>query len=380
MSLLTSVDILLERQILPCTFHPSEGELLSSWLVRLAQAHRIKVESLCRHLWPQLTLWKRDLDKLAPAVVLGTLATRTLTPSRRILETTLAPVSERLTGVPLLTGQGPTTWLMPLQIRHRTHRGHGLDYCPRCLQQDGVAPYYRTSWRLAFHVVCPTCGIYMQEGCPACGAPIIFFRLDIGRKSASADQLLSTCFQCAFDLRQAPTKAVSSQDLHRYQSLYRISQEGWNSSLPYPHQYFQVLRQLVRVLSCPFGRARVLQVDMRLRLGQPVEWLSGGGAFEQLPITERIYLLEQAMWLLTDWPRRFIDVMNYHQIRSLVLLRDMAGEVPFWFSSVVIEHFYVTRTNRRLMPSAPPRAKGTNPLIAPIEDLVSNSHLPIQHV
>jgi hypothetical protein len=292
---------------------------------------------------------------------------RTLTPRDRILQTTLAPVSERLTGAPLLTGQGHTCWLMPLRIHHRTHQGHGLAYCPRCLQQDGTAPYYRINWRLAFHVVCPTCGIYMQEGCPACGAPIIFFRLDIGRKNTAADQLLSTCYQCAFDLSQAPTKPVSSQDLHQYQSLYRISREGWNPLVPYPHQYFQVLRQLVRVLSCPFGRARVLQVDMRLRLGQPVEWLSGGGAFEQMPITERIYLLEQAMWLLTDWPDRFMDVMHYHQIRSLVLMRDMAGEIPFWFSSIVTEQFYVTRTNRRLMPPAPPRVgQGHNPLIAPI--------------
>lgn len=368
MSLLTSPDALLERCVLPCTFHPGEGELLSSWLVRLAQAHRIKVESLCRYLWPQTILWKRDMDKLAPAGILDTLATRTLTPPHRILQTTLTLMSERLTGAPLLTGQGHTCWLMPLRIHHRTHQGHGLVYCPRCLQQDGATPYYRTSWRLAFHVSCPTCGIYMQEGCPACGAPIIFFRLDIGRKNTAADQLLSTCYQCAFDLRQAPAKPVSSQSLHIYQSLYRISQEGWNPSVPYPHQYFQVLRQLVRVLSCPFGRARVLQVDMRLRLGQPIDWLSGGGAFEQMPITERIYLLEQAMWLLTDWPDRFIDVMHYHQIKSLVLLRDMAGEAPFWFSSVVTEQFYVTRTNRRLMPLAPPRAsKGHNPLIAPLK-------------
>ncbi|WP_460583993.1 TniQ family protein [Hymenobacter arcticus] len=360
-------DALLERRILPCTFHPGEEELLSSWLVRLAQAHRIKVESLCRHLWPQIILWKRDMDKVAPTIVLETLAARTLTTPHRILQTTLAPVSERLTGMPLLTGQGHSCWLMPLRIHHRTHQGHGLVYCPRCLQQDGVAPYYRRNWRLAFYVACPTCGIYLQEGCPACGAPIIFFRLDIGRKGTAADKPLSTCYQCAFDLSQAPTRPVSSHNLRHYQTLYRISREGWSPAVPYPHQYFQVLRQLVRVLSCPFGRARVLQVDMRLRLSQPVEWLTGGGAFEQLPITERIYLLEQAMWLLTNWPDQFINVMNYHQIRSLVLLRDMAGEVPFWFSSVVTEHFYVTRTNRRLMPPSPPRAgQGHNPLIAPI--------------
>lgn len=341
----------LERRILPCTFHPGENELLSSWLVRLAQAHRLKVESFCRHLWPHLILWKRDLDKLAPPIVLDALAVHTLTAPSRILQATLAPVIERLSGAPLLTGQGHSVWLMPLRIHHRTHQGHGLVYCPCCLRQDGAAPYYRTDWRLAFYVVCPTCGIYMQEGCPACGAPINFFRLDIGRKG-TADQLLSTCYQCAFDLRQAPSKPVPAQSLAHYQSLYRISQEGWCPAVPYPHQYFQVLRQLVRVLSCPFGRARVLQADLRLRLDQPTDWCTSGGAFEQLPIRERIYLLEQAMWLLTDWPDRFIHVMNCLQIKSLVLLRDMASDVPFWFNRVIMQHFYVSRINRRLMPPA----------------------------
>lgn len=356
------IDNFLERRILPCTFHPGEDELLSSWLVRLAQAHRMKVESFCRHLWPHLILWKRDLDKLAPAAVLDALATHTLTAPTRILQTTLAPVIERLSGTPLLTGQGHSSWLMPLRIHHRTHQGHGLVYCPGCLRQDSVAPYYRTGWRLAFHVVCPTCGIYMQEGCPACGAPINFFRLDVGLKGA-ADQLLSTCYQCAFDLRQTPTEPVPSRILPHYQFLYRISREGWCPAVPYPHQYFQVLRQLVRVLSCPFGRARVLQADMRLRLGQPAEWRTSGGAFEQLPIRERVYLLEQAMWLLTDWPDRFIHVMNRLQIKSLVLLRDIASDVPFWFSRIITEHFYVSRTNRRLLPPVSPRSGHSRDLL-----------------
>lgn len=361
---------------LPCATHPQPDELLSSWLVRLAQAHLIKVQSFCHYLWPQVVVWKRDVDKVAPPAMLSTLAARTSTSPQRILETTLASTSERLTGAPLTIGQGLTPWLMPLSIYHRTHRKYGLVYCPHCLQQDGPAPYYRTTWRLAFYVVCPTCGIYLHEGCPACRAPINFFRLDVGRQSAAAGQLLSTCYQCAFDLSQAPVKRVSSRVLRRYQSLYTISQEGWNQAVPYPHLYFQVLRQLVRVLSCPFGRARVLQVDMRHRLKQPVKWLTRGGAFEQLSITERIYLLEQALWLLEEWPDRFIEVMHSHQIKSHALLRDMAGEVPFWFSTVVTENFFSTTATRRLMSLSlvPSYAgQGHKPLMEPVQGIVDSA-------
>ncbi|QNH62783.1 TniQ family protein [Hymenobacter sediminicola] len=343
MSSTTSADILRERHILPCTFHPGEDELLSSWLVRLAQAHQVKVQTFSHYLWPKFVVWKRDIDKLAPTLMLDTLATRTLTPSHRIARTMLAPVVERLTGTSLLTAkQGPTSWLMPVGIFHRTHQGNGLVYCPRCLQRDGTDPYYRTNWRLAFYVACPVCGVYLREECPVCGAPVNFFRLDVGHQSV-ANQPLSTCFKCAFDLSQAPTKLVPPQELRRYHSLYRVSREGWNQAVPYPHQYFRVLRQLVRILSCPFGEALRLQTDIRLRLGQSAEWAAGGGAFEQLPIAKRTYLLEQATWLLEDWPVRFIGVMHDNKIKSYTIRRDMAEEMPFWFGTVLTEHFFAVR-------------------------------------
>lgn len=278
--------------------------------------------------------------------MLEVLAARTLTSPERILHTTLAPVCERLTGLPLTTGQGHTNWVMPLSIYHRTHQSSGLAYCPRCLQRDDAAPYYRTAWRLAFYIVCPTCGIQLLDACPACGAQVNFLRLDVGRKKMPVDQLLSTCHQCGFNLGHAPAKHVSASSLTRYQSLYRISQEGWKLTVPYAHQYFQVLRQLVRILTCPFGQALLLQTKLRMRLGQLGEPYTGGGAFEQMPLTRRALLLDQATWLLEEWPGRFIQVMHDAQMRSYAILRDASGQIPYWFSDIVREHFYMTNTSR----------------------------------
>lgn len=358
---------------LPCATHPLPDELLSSWLVRLAHAHQSKVHSFCHLLWPNLAIWNRDVDKLAPAVVLNTLAARTPTSAERIVKTTLPPLVERLTGEVLNTGQAQATWLMPIGVYHRTHRLHGLVYCPHCLKRDGAMPYYRLSWRLAFYVICPACGIYMHEGCPACGEPVNFFRIELGRKNATADRPISTCYRCAFDLSQSPTKTASPKTLRRYRSLYRVSREGWNRAVPYPHQYLRVLRQLIRVLASPSDSARPLQIDMRLRFSQPIEWPAGWVWFEQMPLAGRIRLLEQAMWLLEDWPSRFIAVIRYQRVSSTTLLKDMGGEVPFWFNSTVIDHFYVSNTNRRFMPPAPRRVeKGKNQFIAPIKGLAGS--------
>ena len=360
-----------EGPILPCTLQPGDSELLSSWLVRLAHAHRVKVHSFCRHLWPQVAIWNRDIDKQAPLVVLETLAARTLTPTSRIKQTMLSPIVERLTGSPLASSSGHTAWVMPLSIYHRTHRSHGLVYCPRCLKGDGQSPYYRTNWRLAFYVVCPTCGVYMHEGCPVCKEPINFFRIELGRKNAIADRLISTCFRCAFDLTQSPLTVASPKALRRYRSLYRISREGWNRTVPYPHQYMRVLRQLIRVLGSSFGLAYDLQIDLRLRRGHIMDRNARPVSFEQMSITQRANLLDEAMWLLEDWPHRFVALMHYHRLSSTSILKDMTEEVPFWFDSVVTEHFYVTNVNRRFGPAPPQRSlQGRAQFVAPIRGSV----------
>lgn len=359
--------------VLPCTLQPGEGELLSSWLVRLAHAHQVKVYSFCKHLWPEVAIWDRDIDKLAPAVLLDILAVRTLTPVQRIIQTTLPPLIERLTGERLTARQAHASWMMPVGVYHRTHQKRGLVYCPQCLKRDGPTPYYRVNWRLAFYVVCPTCGIYLHEECPVCGEPVNFFRIELGRKSENADRPISTCHKCTFDFSRTSATYVPEKTLRRYRSLYRISREGWNLSVPYPHQYLRVMRQLVGVLASSAERARPLQIDMRLRLGQPVEWQTGWASFEQTPIRWRTYLLEQAMWLLNDWPIRFIAVMRYHRISSATLLKDVGGELPFWFDTTVTEQFYVTNVNRRFTPSPPKRSeKGKNQFIAPIKGLAGS--------
>ncbi len=260
---------------------------------------------------------------------------------------------------------------MPLGIYHRKRRNYGIVYCPRCLQADGVSPYYRTHWRLAFYMACPTCGIYLHECCPACRAPIAFYRAEMGDRNAEPDQPISTCSNCAFDLTQSPTEVVPIKQLRRYRSLYRISREGWHREVAYPHLYFTVLRQMLELLISASPRVQSLQTDMRLRMGHSITLPAGYTMFEYLPIHERHCLLQEAMWLLDDWPARFIAVMRYHGLYSSSLRRDMELKtLPFWFDSIVTEHFYNTNINRRFQqPNVLRAEKGRNKVIAPITGL-----------
>ncbi|MGI4737222.1 MAG: hypothetical protein ACRYG7_18805 [Janthinobacterium lividum] len=68
--------------------------------------------------------------------------------------------------------------------------------------------------------------------------------------------------------------------------------------------------------------------------------------FESLPLELRATLLQQAGWLLAEWPHRFITLGKACNLTSTPLLQDMRP-APFWYESVVMENFYVSNINRR---------------------------------
>lgn len=233
----------------PGFVYPRPDELLSSWLVRLAHAHLLKVHTFCAVTWPGLNIWNRDVDKFAPAALLATLARRTPATPARIWETTLASYEGRL--YQHHNAKGNTDWILPLGIYHRTRRRYGLLFCPSCLQRDGPTPYFRKSWRLALSFACTTCGIELQEKCPCCSRPVIFFRQELGHKSAMPSTLLSACFHCGFDLAQAVGVPASAVLLRAQTEWQRVLAEEWRETVFYPHQYFAVLRHVAKALNQP---------------------------------------------------------------------------------------------------------------------------------
>jgi hypothetical protein len=237
---------------------------------------------------------------------------------------------------------------LPLGIYHRTRRRYGLLFCPSCLQRDGPAPYFRKTWRLALSFACTTCGIALHEKCPCCGQPVIFFRQELGQKSAMPRTLLSACFYCGFDLAQAAGVPASAALLHAQAEWHRVLAEGWQRTVFYPHQYFAVLRHVAGVLNQPqlvdSGLHRTL--DAYTSGESLCEVPLFRGPLEQWPLSLRCTRLLQAQWLLTDWPARFVGVMKQHRIASTPLLREFT-RAPFWYASVVLEHLYVNNVNRR---------------------------------
>src|ERR1041384_2821464 len=178
------------RAVWPARVRPLPDELLSSWLMRLAMAHGLKLHTFCSMAWPKKAIWNRDLDKSAAELLINGLAARTGYAVATVRATTLSAYEGQL--YEKHNSFGNTVWIMPVGIYHRTRRHFGLQFCAHCLAEDRT-PYWRRSWRLALTTVCHRHGAMLQDCCPKCGAPINFHRAELGNRWQIVARSLTLC-------------------------------------------------------------------------------------------------------------------------------------------------------------------------------------------
>ena len=319
---------------LPCSIKPKEDELFSSWLVRLAYHHSSKSHSFYKNVFPKHQIWNRDIDKLAPLDFIDELSQKTLSSSDEIFSTTLKSYEGSL--YLKHNAYGNLKWILPFGVYHRIRKHYGLVYCPLCLKND-KEPYFRKNWRLSISVICITCGIHLHEKCPKCKKPVVFFRSDIGNRHKQPPKKISNCYNCGYELSKTPVVFASSKCLEYQKTLFKILEEGWNQKVIYPHLYFEVLHQIIKIL---------LNHKVNLFDNRSINFKFRNKTFETLPIEIRLIILKQAFWLLDDFPNRFDVFFKKKNIKSSILLRDFEDS-PFWYYKEVYGNFYVSNVNRR---------------------------------
>lgn len=316
----------------PAFVRPKPDELLSSWLLRNAHAHNTKAHTFCRIVWPKLSFWNRDIDRMALPQVYETIALKTGVSNERSYQTTLAAYENRL--FKHHTYQGNTRWIMPLGIYHRERKGYGIQYCPLCLKTDKEQPYYRRWWRLSLAVACPFCGVELKDACPICHRAVVFHRSEVGRKNELATHSLSHCSYCQADLSTAETHPVpAALQNHLLQYYNRI-----NTAEPEPNAYehFDVLHHLVFMVSSRRPRLIRFQRTLCQKMNLPHQIPAGGftNSFERLRISGRTHYLMQANWLMDEWPTRFINVARESGTWSSFIIGD-GLHLPVWFLGLV---------------------------------------------
>jgi hypothetical protein len=101
----------------------------------------------------------------------------------------------------------------------------------------------------------------------------------------------------------------------------------------YSHLYFRAFHHILQLLMNRKWGDRLCD-DARPELSGSLTKM-----FERMSIFDQAKLIERAVWLLNEWPERFLDVCRRQNILSSPLLHDLV-DAPFWYWNVVIRELY----------------------------------------
>ncbi len=207
-----------------------------------------KVHTLAKQLIGNVNVWNRDLDVMAPEILLQALIKRTGTPYQAALLTS----HRSLEGILFETAAADRQNFMirPVGVFHRTRRNHGEQYCSICLEED--TPYFRRNWRLKLFPVCTKHGLILHDTCPSCDAPIVPFRGG-----------LTSCHICKTQLSKTQQKIACASVIQLQRHNERVI-EGNPVSWPfmqgmYPLAYFELLAILFQLVSANTRSDRLSQ-------------------------------------------------------------------------------------------------------------------------
>lgn len=321
-------------KFLPIHPKPYDGEILSSWMLRLAHANSIKAHTLySSYFGHDKQIWNRDIDVFAPEWLLHGLMELSGATYEEVYTTTLKKyegyVYENVsvkTNTHLLLSQG---------IYHRLRKLHGIQYCPSCLGEDRI-PYFRSVWRLAFYTICPIHNCALRDSCPKCDAPIIIFRGDIGYKNEVTRHSSKFCHKCLTDLTKVKLfmwKAIDQEVVEAMKVLLDAPNKGFISSpLPVVHYspiFFIVFRKILVLFISSRSNIRakfnLMDITKDLNLDWGLSGFSGASkvAFESHRHSERHMLVQIALWFLCDWPYRIRYYTDFWEVIPSLIMQDM---------------------------------------------------------
>jgi transposase-like protein len=334
------------RRVWPAPIKPLEDELLSSWLVRLSEAHGLTFSNFCRAVWPKKGVRLLDLEVLPKAEILNTLTEKTGTPMARVEATTLTEYDGRLF---IASSPRNVQWVLRYgRNRNGEAPQRGLQYCPECLKEDEDL-YFRRQWRLALVVICPRHRLQLRDCCHRCGQAVRIIRSLANDAKGRLSGTITTCWNCRVDLRDLPENlrvSAPPAELEYQQFLLESLREGWveirGGGPVFSYLYFDVLYHMLVLLLRPESKGRrSIQQRAFERYGLSSSELTlpekaQAWNFMRLRVDDRRKLLSLASQLLADWPNEFLAFCRANNF-SYTEVGRFNKALPYWFYRVVYE-------------------------------------------
>lgn len=320
-------------KIWPVHPKPCPDELLSSWIVRVAQANGIKLQTLSWQLFGNaVSPWNRDIDRTAPSWLISAFSKHTGQPYWDLFHTTLTTYRTRLYQHRRLSGQ--LAWILPVNNHGMNRQSYGQQFCPECLA-EGPFPYFRKHWRVALFTYCPVHQIALHDACPNCQAPVVHYRGDFGKNLEEATPM-NQCHLCSFDLASAKGQPVPFPSVELktvYDQILQSVLGTKNDIGKFDLAYFRVLHQICRIMGSKANEGKLLHyLSEQINLRSP--HVSRPAPIETLRHEVRHVSMLCAIWMTEDLQYRLGNAWHVKAVRYNLLAREF-DHPPEWYSKSI---------------------------------------------
>jgi hypothetical protein len=314
---------------------PLPDELLSSWLVRIAHGHDMKLQTFCRvSLGKGQEIWARDIDRQAPDWLVKLLSVHTGVSVQEVWSCSLLAYKGLLYREYRWSGQ--QFWLLPLKIAATSYHHHGMQFCAKCLAEDEI-PYFRKRWRVAFYTMCTKHQCMLHDRCPSCDAPVMFHRGEMGKFSQVESGSITLCHACGLDLRESPSNVPVIYNQSAYQiwlPAMQMLEDHRYGDAQYDVGFFAVLHQLCKIMLTHYSHVQLRKYVSEKICAPVITLRQTKNSFEFYSLAERHIVIQLAMWLLADPEARILDAWRNKAVRYNVLKKDFE-KMPEWYKNIV---------------------------------------------
>jgi hypothetical protein len=233
---------------------------------------------------------------------------------------------------------GTQRWLLRgSEKRHARHLPYSI--CIECLKTDKTS-FYRNYWRLSIYTVCHRHRRLMINRCYRCKNPILL--------SQDRTARLEVCACCGENLlrhyRQSPVIAHSPM-LESILALETsiVAQSGTDlpASVAYEFLKFDGLYAILSLINRRRFSEKLFTLPLFKKALSEIHKTPSDIAlpFEARSNRIRYNMLTMAIWLLTDWPHRFVNAFTEAKILSSDIYMNQMY-LPYWLNVVIRTSLY----------------------------------------
>lgn len=330
----------------PIRPRPGHGEVLSSWLSRIAADYQLSLRRFRKIALMQDPWTRTDIDLIEHPSFFEKLTGVTAVATDELYRMSYVG-DEGL--VHSRTVLGTLEWIAPLTTVGGSWRQSSIPFCPACLATDDI-PFYRKRWRYAFAPLCEKHGL-LTNSCPACGHPYSYEHSSMSNGVRLSPGVVDRCRRCyrRFSSMAAPSvhEDVLEAACSAQRQLLSALDTGWvqltASEFVHICMYLRGIHDLAMMLINPtHGEAISRWVYGQSALpGAPVRVK---GSLEARSAGERAMVLAQATWLVHEWPSRLVAMIT--DLGPLHGVLPPIAQRPAWMARPDLESFSLIQPGR----------------------------------